>query len=80
MAQFLVIDDMAWDKIPAKKAIFGAQKEFTLTDRYRHKKRLTWGKPTILLCNPDNAPNILLAELDWYQSNVTTIYLTNKLF
>lgn len=74
---YLVLDDIEFDFIPARKAFFFGQKEFTLTDKYRKKKKIVWGKPTIYLCN---------VEPDWnkypdpYEQNCIIVHLYNKLF
>jgi len=68
--------------ITDKKQLFGAQKEFVLSDKYRRKRRLKWGKPVIYLFNRDADPwnNLSLVEREWYEPNVSRIYLTNKLY
>ncbi|AGU67647.1 replication associated protein [Faeces associated gemycircularvirus 12] len=38
------------------KPWFGGQKEFTVTDKFRHKRKLMWGKPIIWVCNPASDP------------------------
>jgi hypothetical protein len=76
-AQYMVLDDMDFDFIPAKKAIFFAQKTFTMTDKYRKKRTVNWGKPTIYLCNTE--PNWDKHD-DPYKDNIIVVYINDKLY
>lgn len=73
-ADYIIFDDFGWDFIPAKKCFLGAQKEFTISDKYRKKKTVKWGKPCIILTNE------LPLFSEWEKANTQTVYLTNKLF
>lgn len=79
-AEYLVIDDISWKFVPAKKALLGAQLTFTLTDKYRKKVTLDWGKPVIYLCNKDMDVYHTCDESDWLRDNCTYIYIDKKLF
>jgi len=81
-AKYIVIDDIKWEFIPQKKSLFGAQREFTLTDKYKKKKRIKWGKPAIYLYNPEDSPMSELSgnEREWYLSNSTMVTLINPLY
>lgn len=81
-AEYAIMDDFNWDFVPCKKAFFGAQKQFTITDKYRKKKTVKWGKPLIYLCNPDADPFKTMAniEKDWYDENCIYSEITNKLY
>lgn len=74
---YLVLDDIEFDYIPARKAFFFGQKEFTLTDKYRKKKKVIWGKPTIYCCN---------TEPDWskyadpYEGNIVKVFIRHKMW
>jgi len=54
-AEYAVFDDIqgGFEFFPAYKGWLGAQKEFTVTDKYRKKKTVHWGKPSIMLMNDD---------------------------
>ena len=54
-ADYAVFDDIAggFQFFPNYKGWLGAQKTFTVTDKYRAKKRIDWGKPCIMLMNED---------------------------
>lgn len=81
-AQYLVLDDIPFEYVPSKKQLFGSQKEFALSDKYRRKRRLKWGKPVIYLFNPDADPwgSLSHSEKEWYALNVQREYITNKLY
>lgn len=74
---YLILDDIDFDYIPGRKAFFFAQNEFILTDKYRKKKKVRWGKPTLYLCN---------TEPDWeksrdpYKDNVIIVNITGPLW
>jgi len=76
-AQYMILDDMEFEFIPARKPLFFAQKDFVLTDKYRKKKTVKFGKPVIYLCN--NVP-------DWdkyrdpYLDNVIIVQIHDKLY
>lgn len=74
---YAVFDDFEWDSfVKFHKCWLGAQKEFTLTDKYRKKQTVSWGKPSIFLCNDDNIP----PSSDWLLANCVFIRLNNPLF
>lgn len=78
-AGYAIFDDFDWNFIPSKKGFLGAQKSFTLTDKYRKKKTVTWGNPCIVLCN--EMPDILPVSLyDWVRVNCEIVILDNKLY
>lgn len=80
MADYLVIDDIEWKYVPAKKALLGAQAQFTMTDKYRKKVTLTWGKPCIYLCNKDMDVYNSCEEAMWLRDNCVYVILHNKLY
>lgn len=50
-ATYLVMDDMDINYLPNRKAWFGSQKTFTVTDKYKPKQTITFGKPLIWVNN-----------------------------
>lgn len=76
-ADYVIWDDIDFNSIYSPKSWFGAQKEIIVTDKYRHKIRLHWGKPSIYLCN--EIPLEILNN-DWYEYNCTIINLLTKLY
>jgi len=81
-ANYLIIDDIEWQYVTSKKQLFGAQKEFVATDKYRKKRTIKWGKPCIYLFNPDQDPWFQLkpSEQDWYKENTVRVRISNKLY
>lgn len=52
MCEYAIFDDFEdWDRFYVYKQFLGAQKEFVLTDKYRKKQNVQWGKPSIILSN-----------------------------
>lgn len=60
--KYAVFDDISggFGFFPSYKLWLGGQFEFSVTDKYKHKRNVKWGKPTIWLCNTD-------PRLDWYK-------------
>jgi len=81
-AEYAIFDDFGWEFMPCKKAFFGAQKTFTLTDKYKRKKTVIWGKPIIFLCNPDEDPfdSMKPSQKAWYDLNMIYSVITKPLF
>lgn len=74
---YAVFDDFPdWSKWSSYKQWLGAQQEFTITDKYKAKKKFTWGKPCIILTN--TLPNF--EDTNWINLNCTTIFIQNKLY
>jgi len=79
-AEYIIFDDFDFDFLPAPKAFWGSQREFTLTDRYRKKKTVTFGKPAIFLCNHDQDPSSKKHWSDWYAENSIRVEVFNKFY
>lgn len=54
----------------------GAQQEFEVTDKYRKKITVKWGKPSIILSN--NFPDF--KDRIWIQANCFICEIRQKLF
>ncbi|UYD39151.1 MAG: replication associated protein [Wigfec virus K19_493] len=80
--ELLIMDDFDWKYVPSKKQFWGAQKQFVITDKYRKKRDIIWGKPLIYICNDDQNPFYLMprCEEDWYKQNCITAFIVNKLY
>lgn len=80
-ATYAVFDDIEWKYFPNKKQFLGGQQTFTVTDKYRKKRTITWGIPTIYLMNEDN---YVLLDQDpmkpWLRDNCLHLYVNRKLF
>jgi len=80
---YVVFDDINWDTIKGSaKSWFGAQRDFTVCDKYRQKKRIPGGIPCIFLCNPDAYRGELVDFIrgDWGSHNIDVVELTEKLY
>lgn len=76
-AEYAVFDDFPeWDKWRFYKQFLGAQYEITLTDKYRKKRTVRWGKPSILLSN--TLPNFI--DMEWVRANCVIVNVINKLY
>jgi len=65
-AEYAIFDDFEdWDRFYVYKQFLGAQKEFVLTDKYRKKVNVLWGKPCIILAN--NTPQF--KDMMWVRDN-----------
>lgn len=82
-SEYLVMSDIPRHKIgdiwvfEKYKAFFGAQKLVTVTDKYRKKTTLTWGKPLIYLCNKFDGQ---WETDDWLMANSVVVRLDRPLF
>lgn len=82
-ADYFVFDDVPWERFKFNwKSWLGCQRDFTVTDKYKSKRRVSGGKPTIFLCNRDNDPALFLSqsEKEWYFENVCIVVINNKLY
>lgn len=73
-SKYAIFDDISWEWLRWQKGFIGAQRQFTITDKYRKKRTVSWGKSCIILLNE-------LPELtDWHRANLIIIELGNKLY
>lgn len=79
-ADYIIFDDFDFEFMPQKKSWWGAQHEFNVTDKYRKKQTITWGKPLIYLCNPDSDPYRSKLWNEWFEATCIRVVLDNKLF
>lgn len=80
---YIVFDDLDWETLrKTAKSWFGGQRDFTVCDKYRQKKRIKGGIPCIYLCNPDDFSSDLLEFVrgDWGQKNIRTVRIDTPLF
>jgi len=80
---YIIFDDIQWDSIKSSaKSWFGAQRDFSVSDKYRRKRRIPGGIPCIFLVNPDAFVGDLLSFVNsnWGQQNIEVITLVNKLY
>lgn len=82
-ADYIVLDDFNPEItkfLPSWKCFFGGQKQFVLTDKYRGKRTVNWGKPMIWLSNEDLFKHLNFEQIDFIRKNCETIVLMNKMF
>lgn len=84
-AEYVIFDDMDVDPdVPLEKyfrswkAFFGAQKQFTVTDKYCRKKTVKWGKPLIWISNNDI--NCNSKTLEYIKKNSVKINVLNDIY
>lgn len=73
-AEYIIFDDFEWEYFPNKKGWWGAQQEFTITDKYRRKRTIRWGKPMIWLGNKE----LILDE--WCRDNCIVVKVHSPLY
>lgn len=79
-AKYIVMDDIPFGFMPNKKQWWGAQLEFTATDKYHRKKQIRFGKPLIFVCNPEDHPRTTPFWNVWFEDNSVEINITDTLF
>lgn len=78
-ALYGVIDDISWDSLKLSyKSVLGMQKDVVLTDKYRHKRKFTLGRPVIVITN--ELPFFSPEEQAWLDVNVDFIHVGSKLY
>lgn len=80
---YAVFDDMGGLKyLPTWKAWLGQQKEFECTDKYKGKRTVKWGRPTIWVSNKDPRHEFGLDadDVEWLDNNCTFIHVTDRLY
>lgn len=86
-AKYLVLDDIDFRYIGgSRKALWGANNQIVLTDKYRRKRTFRWGRPLIFLCNPEDDPRYLRDKHgnpewnNWYDGNTVVIEINNRMY
>lgn len=78
--EYAVFDDMCggFDFFHQYKFWLGSQAHFTMTDKYKGKKQIKWGKPSIWLCNINPAGEKV--DWDWVEGNCDVVHLQDTIF
>lgn len=82
-SDYIIFDDIPWERIPAPKALLGCQDSFILTDKYFRKTVFeNWSKPAIILWNPDMDPSNDWTKdlIDWAEENIIFNKIYEKLY
>jgi hypothetical protein len=80
--EYAVFDDCKLTYVVNWKGWLGQQKEFITTDKYKGKKGVKWGKPSIWCCNgdPRDTQGLTSEDVEWLNGNCTFIEVTEKLY
>lgn len=79
---YAIFDDFGGLKyLPTFKFWLGHQKQFYVTDKYKGKQLVHWGKPSIWLSNsnPMDEFGLKVEDAVWLQANCTFVELTRKI-
>lgn len=80
-AKYAVFDDIqgGLEYFPSYKFWLGCQKQFYCTDKYKGKKLVKWGRPSIYLSNTD--PRLDRgADQQWLDGNCKFVYIGEPIF
>lgn len=76
-AKYAIFDDWEdWCKLYQWKQWIGAQQYFAVTDKYRKKRTIKWGKPCIILSNVDP----VFPDMPWLQLNTFKLHVGGRLY
>jgi len=64
--------------MPSYKSWLGAQKQFWATDKYKGKKLIEWGRPSIYIANNDPRWDEGV-DRDWLEGNCIFVEITTSL-
>lgn len=85
-AEYAIFDDIAggFSFFPGYKNWMGGQFQFTVTDKFKHKRTVRWGKPTIWLCNTDPRLDYYkpgtTPDWEWMEANCEFVEITSAIF
>lgn len=79
--KYAVFDDImgGLDFFPGYKQWLGGQHSFYVTDKYKGKQFIQWGRPSIWLSNTDPRA-ALKADIEWLEGNCTIVYVDTPIF
>lgn len=80
-ALYAVFDDMqgGFKFFPSYKGWLGAQSKFTVTDKYRGKTSIQWGRPTIWICN-ESPSEWTDVDMRWLNANCIFVEIRQPIF
>lgn len=78
--EYAVFDDMqgGFDFFHGYKFWLGCQNEFSVTDKYKGKRKIKWGRPSIWLCNI--CPAGEKVDWDWIEGNCDVVCVNQPIF
>lgn len=81
--KYAVFDDMqgGFGYFHSFKFWLGAQKQFYATDKYKGKKLINWGRPSIYIANenPLADPGLKAGDVDWLMGNCEIVEVMTSL-
>nr|QXN75629.1 MAG: replication associated protein [Genomoviridae sp.] len=79
-AQYAIFDDIQgnFQFFPSYKGWLGAQHQFTVTDKYKGKTTINWGRPSIWLSN-DDPEEVGHVDLNWLRKNCVIVKITESI-
>lgn len=81
---YVVFDDLKWSTFEhSAKSFCGAQRDFSVTDKYKRKRRLVGGLPCIVNLNIDEYENEgwkTFAQGSWGMENVVVVLVIHKMW
>jgi len=84
--EYAVFDDISGGLgfFPSYKQWLGGQFEFSVTDKYKHKVAVRWGKPAIWVCNTDPRHDYYRPgsgpDFEWMEANCDFVELQESIF
>lgn len=80
-AAYAIFDDIqgGLQFFHAYKFWLGHQQQFYVTDKYKSKRLVRWGRPAIWISNDDPRDNIG-ADRHWLEANCEFVYIDSPLF
>lgn len=78
--KYAVFDDIqgGFEYWHSYKGWLGAQKQFVITDKYRKKRTIHWGKPSIM-CTNDDPFAMRNVDYDWLMNNCYIINVVDPI-
>lgn len=77
-----IFDDIPYEFFKHKKEFLGAQKEFISNIKYGRPKVIINGKPSIILCNPDQSWSADMSSFfrEWFDMNADYVVIREPFF
>lgn len=76
-ADYVIFDDWNdWSRLINYKCFLGAQRQFTITDKYAKKRTVLWGKPTIILSNQEP----MFPDPVWIHANCVSVFVNTPFY
>lgn len=80
-ARYAVFDDISGGLSRIDyKAWLGGQLHFTITDKYKKKRTITWGKPCIYISNENPYDTDKGIDFDWLRANTNIVHIDSEMY